>query len=56
MLLPDRPGQRYRNLFTGEVIETVEARAGTLRGARSTLPLGTLLADFPVILLVRETP
>ena len=56
LLLPDRPGQRYRSLFTGEVVETVEAQAGTLRGARSTLSLGTLLADFPVILLVRETP
>ena len=56
LLLPDRPGQRYRNVFTGEVVETVEAQAGTLRGARSTLPLGTLLADFPVIMLVRETP
>jgi maltooligosyltrehalose synthase len=56
LLLPDRPGRRYRSLFTGEVVETVEAQAGTLRGARSTLPLGTLLADFPVILLVRETP
>jgi (1->4)-alpha-D-glucan 1-alpha-D-glucosylmutase len=56
LLLPDRPGQRYRSLFTGEVTETVAAQAGTLRGARSTLPLGTLLADFPVIMLVRETP
>jgi (1->4)-alpha-D-glucan 1-alpha-D-glucosylmutase len=55
LLLPDRPGQRYRNLFTGEMVETVEAEAGTLRGARSILPLGTLLADFPSILLVRET-
>ncbi|HZO24871.1 MAG TPA: malto-oligosyltrehalose synthase [Chloroflexota bacterium] len=56
LLLPDRPGKRYRNLFTGQVVETVAAQAGTVRGARSTLPLGTLLADFPVILLVRETP
>jgi (1->4)-alpha-D-glucan 1-alpha-D-glucosylmutase len=56
LLLPDRPGQRYRNLFTGEVVETVEAQAGTLRGAHSTLSPGTLLADFPVILLVREMP
>ena len=56
LLLPDRPGRRYRNVFTGEVVETVEAQAGTLRGARSTLPLGTLMADFPVIMLVREMP
>jgi (1->4)-alpha-D-glucan 1-alpha-D-glucosylmutase len=56
LLLPGRPGQRYRDIFTGNAVETVEAPAGTLRGARSTLPVGTLLADFPVILLVREMP
>jgi hypothetical protein len=42
-------------VLTGEVVETVGAKAGTLGGARSVLPLSTLLADFPVILLVRET-
>jgi (1->4)-alpha-D-glucan 1-alpha-D-glucosylmutase len=56
LLLPGRPGQRYRDIFTGNTVETVEAPAGTLRGARSTLPVGALLADFPVILLVREMP
>jgi maltooligosyltrehalose synthase len=55
LLLPDRPGQRYRSLLTGEVIESVAGAAGTVRGARSVLPLGTLLSTFPVILLVRET-
>jgi (1->4)-alpha-D-glucan 1-alpha-D-glucosylmutase len=56
LLLPDRPGRRYRDLFTGQVVETVEAKVATLGGARSALPLGTLLADFPVIVLVREAP
>jgi len=55
VLLPDRPGQRYRSLLTGEIIESVAGSAGTVRGARSVLPLGTLLSTFPVILLVRET-
>jgi (1->4)-alpha-D-glucan 1-alpha-D-glucosylmutase len=56
LLLPDRPGVRFRDVYTGTVVETVQAKAGALKGARSALPLGTLLADFPVILLVRETP
>jgi (1->4)-alpha-D-glucan 1-alpha-D-glucosylmutase len=53
LLLPDPPGQRYRSAFTGAVVETVEAEG---RAFQSALPVGTLLADFPVILLVRETP
>jgi (1->4)-alpha-D-glucan 1-alpha-D-glucosylmutase len=53
LLFPDRPGQRFRSVFTGEVVETVGAKAGT-GGARSALPLATLLSAFPVILLVRE--
>jgi (1->4)-alpha-D-glucan 1-alpha-D-glucosylmutase len=53
LLLPDPPGQRYRSPFTGAVVETVEAEGSTFQSA---LPVGTLLADFPVILLVRETP
>jgi maltooligosyltrehalose synthase len=56
LLLPGRPGQRYHDIFTGKTVETLEAPAGALRGARSTLPVGTLLADFPVILLGREVP
>ena len=47
---------RILDQSTGEIVETVEAQAGTLRGARSTLPLGVLLADFPVVVLVREAP
>jgi (1->4)-alpha-D-glucan 1-alpha-D-glucosylmutase len=53
LLLPDRPGQRYRSVFSGQSVETVEAKAGT-GGARSALPLSTLFSDVPVILLVRE--
>jgi (1->4)-alpha-D-glucan 1-alpha-D-glucosylmutase len=53
LLLPDPPGQRYRSTFTGAVVETVEAGGSV---SQSALPVGTLLADFPVILLVRETP
>jgi (1->4)-alpha-D-glucan 1-alpha-D-glucosylmutase len=55
LLLPDRHGQRYRDLFTGTVVQTVEAKADTLQGARSALPLGTLLAGFPVAMLARES-
>jgi (1->4)-alpha-D-glucan 1-alpha-D-glucosylmutase len=54
--LPDRPGQRYRNVFTGEVIESMRAGVAARESARSTLPLSTLFSSFPAILLVRETP
>ena len=53
LLFPDRPGQRYRCIFPGQVVETIGANAGT-GGARSVLPLDSLFAEFPVILLVRE--
>jgi (1->4)-alpha-D-glucan 1-alpha-D-glucosylmutase len=59
MQLPGGPGQRYRSLLTGEVVTTVgldPARACGPGDSRSALPVGTLLADFPVILLKRETP
>jgi (1->4)-alpha-D-glucan 1-alpha-D-glucosylmutase len=56
LLLPDRPGQRYRNVFTGEVIESVRGGVAARESARSTLPLATLFNSFPAILLVRETP
>lgn len=45
----DVPGQRYRNVLTGE---TVEAVAG--EGGRAVLPMAALLASFPVALLERE--
>ncbi|MDP8921654.1 MAG: malto-oligosyltrehalose synthase, partial [Chloroflexota bacterium] len=53
LLLPDPPGTRYRNLFTGERLETTET-AGAAGRAKSALPLGRLFADFPVSLLHRE--
>jgi (1->4)-alpha-D-glucan 1-alpha-D-glucosylmutase len=56
LLLPDRPGRRYRCVFSGQSFETIETKDGALRGARSVLPVATLFADFPVIFLVRETP
>lgn len=59
LLLPDEPGQRYRSLLTGQVVESVgleHASGRPSESTRSALPAGTLLADFPVILLVRETP
>jgi (1->4)-alpha-D-glucan 1-alpha-D-glucosylmutase len=54
VLLPDAPGRRYKNVFTGEVVETVPAKAGAASGARSALPVQALFADFPVTLLIRE--
>jgi (1->4)-alpha-D-glucan 1-alpha-D-glucosylmutase len=51
LLLPEPPGQRYRSAFTGAIVETVETDDSS---SQSALRLGTLLADFPVILLVRE--
>ncbi|MCC7370131.1 MAG: malto-oligosyltrehalose synthase [Chloroflexi bacterium] len=59
LLLPDAGGKQYRNLLTGERIRTRGAARASGRMAESTrsmLPIGTLLADFPVILLQRETP
>ena len=55
LLLPDPPGTRFRNLFTGETLETTEPMS-TAGRAKSALPLGRLFADFPVSLLHRETP
>ena len=57
LLLPDPPGTRFRNLFTGDVLETTgtAGTAGTAGRATSALPLGRLFADFPVSLLHRET-
>ncbi|HWP35198.1 MAG TPA: malto-oligosyltrehalose synthase [Thermodesulfobacteriota bacterium] len=46
----DRPGQRYRNVLTGE---GVEVRRG--EGGRPVLPLAALLSSFPVALLERES-
>ena len=54
--LPDEPGVRYRYVFSGEVVETIPVEDDGDRDVRSGLPLATLFADFPVILLVRETP
>ncbi len=54
VLLPAAPGRRYKNVFTGEVIETVPVKAGSASGTRSVLPVQTLFADFPVTLLIRE--
>jgi (1->4)-alpha-D-glucan 1-alpha-D-glucosylmutase len=54
VLLPDRPGRRYKNLVTGDVVETTSARAGAASGVRAVLPLDALLSDFPVTLLTRE--
>jgi (1->4)-alpha-D-glucan 1-alpha-D-glucosylmutase len=54
LLLPDRPGQRYRNVFTGEAVESRKAGLAARESARSTLQLGTLCTSFPVILLARE--
>jgi (1->4)-alpha-D-glucan 1-alpha-D-glucosylmutase len=44
------PGQTYRNLFTGAVVEAVDGGHGD-RAAE--LPLGQVLATFPVALLER---
>jgi hypothetical protein len=57
--LKDAPGQRYRSLLTGEIIQSVAVESASGRpeeNPHSTLQVSTLLADFPVILLVRETP
>ena len=54
--LPDLVGQRYKNLFTGETVETIPVKGGSASSARSALPLSELLADFPVALLARELP
>jgi (1->4)-alpha-D-glucan 1-alpha-D-glucosylmutase len=56
ILLPDTPGRRYKNVFTGEIIATVPAKAGSTSSARSALPIRELFADFPVTLLIRELP
>jgi (1->4)-alpha-D-glucan 1-alpha-D-glucosylmutase len=59
LLLPEPPGQRYRCVFTGEIFESVKpcsnGNEAAPESAQSALALGTLLAHFPVILLVRET-
>ncbi len=44
----DKPGTRYRNLFTGEVVDLLE------RAGRPALLLETVFAGFPVALLERE--
>jgi len=44
----DAPGHRYRNLFTGEVVEVAE------RAGRAALALAAVLASFPVALLERQ--
>jgi (1->4)-alpha-D-glucan 1-alpha-D-glucosylmutase len=59
VLLPEAPGQRYRCVFTGETVESVrlcsDGSEDAPDTAQSALPLGTLFAHCPVILLVRET-
>lgn len=46
---PAAPQSRtYRNVFTGEIVETVE------RDGRRVLPLAAVFARFPVAMLARE--
>jgi (1->4)-alpha-D-glucan 1-alpha-D-glucosylmutase len=40
-------GRVYRNLFTGEIVETIE------REGRRTLPLAAVFSIFPVTMLER---
>ncbi len=42
------PGARFRNEFTGASVET------KARGNAAVLPVGELLADFPVALLINS--
>ncbi|MCC6174586.1 MAG: malto-oligosyltrehalose synthase [Chloroflexi bacterium] len=56
LLLPDKPGIRYRDLFTGALVETAAPPDRAPDGVRSALPLARLFASFPVTLLHRETP
>jgi hypothetical protein len=41
------PGQRWRNIFTGEAVTTVEACDGSIRAAE-------VFQNFPVALLLAE--
>jgi hypothetical protein len=43
--MPDDLGARFRNVLTGEILEVASTAEG--RG----LPLGSVLANFPVALL-----
>ena len=57
--LVDAPGQRYRSLLTGEIVcssNLPHSPSSSSENTRSALEVSTLLADFPVNLLVRETP
>ncbi|MGE3268169.1 MAG: malto-oligosyltrehalose synthase [Chloroflexota bacterium] len=59
LIVPGSPGHRFRNLFTGQVVQTEELPESATRtspGTSSSVPLGPLFAAFPVILLERETP
>ncbi len=48
LILPsDLPGSRYRNIFTGEMV------TGSPHDGRTVLPLGEILASFPVAILER---
>ena len=53
LILADQaPGARYRNLFTGELLEAEQTGGGD----RPSLALAGLFAHFPVALLHREAP
>jgi (1->4)-alpha-D-glucan 1-alpha-D-glucosylmutase len=48
LAIPGRLGARFRNLFTGELLEVESVKS------RGQLPLARILANFPVALLVSE--
>ncbi|HLG74055.1 MAG TPA: malto-oligosyltrehalose synthase [Chloroflexota bacterium] len=47
LIVPSQVGSRFRNLFTDQILETEQS------GRRASLPLSSVLADFPVALLAR---